>query len=221
MIALVVLVVSVAALDSLNPSTVAPALVLAIGSRPQRDLSAFTAGVAAISTLGGLVLLVGPGRELLARLSRPSADTRELVELATGLLLTVSGVAVWILRARLRQRLDSDTRLGGRSSLSVGAAIMAVELPTAVPYFAAILATVETTRSLLAQVSLVLVYNLVFVAPLLALLAAITVRRELAGVIAVALRRVSKKYGPALIAGVASCVGMALAVDAAVRLKSG
>ena len=148
MIALVVLVVSVAALDSLNPSTVAPALVLAIGSRPRRDLAAFTAGVAATSTLGGLVLLVGPGRELLARLSRPSPDTRDLVELATGLLLLVGGVAVWTLRARLRRRLDSDARLGGRSSLSVGAAIMAVELPTAVPYFAAILATVETTRSL-------------------------------------------------------------------------
>ncbi len=221
MIALVVLVVSVAALDSLNPSTVAPALVLAIGSRPRRDLAAFIAGVAATSTLGGLVLLVGPGRELLARLSRPSPDTRELVELATGLLLVVGGVAVWILRARLRRRLDSDTRLGSRSSLSVGAAIMAVELPTAVPYFAAILATVETTRSLLAQVSLVLVYNLVFAAPLLALLVAITVRRELAGMIATVLRRLLTTYGPAVIAAVASCVGAALAVDAAVRLKSG
>jgi len=217
-IALVVFVVSVAALDSLNPSTVAPALVLAAGSRPRRDLAEFTAGVVAVSTLGGLVLLVGPGREVLERLSAPSAHTRQLVELAAGLLLVVPGAAPWGFRQKLRERFAARRRFGSRSSSVVGAAIMAVELPTAAPYFAAILATVETTRSFVAQVVIVLAYNVVFVSPLVALLVAITLRPELTGTAAALLQRLVGKYGAPLLAGAASSVGIALTVDAALRV---
>src|SRR5207248_3187419 len=54
--ALVVLIASVAALDSLNPSTVGPALFLAVDRRPARAVGAFAAGVAAVSILGGVAL---------------------------------------------------------------------------------------------------------------------------------------------------------------------
>jgi cytochrome c biogenesis protein CcdA len=57
-----------------------------------------------------------------------------------------------------------------RSSLLVGAGISAAELPTAVPYFAVIAAVVASGRSLGAQVALLVVFNLVFVAPLVAIL---------------------------------------------------
>ena len=45
--------------------------------------------------------------------------------------------------------------------------IMAVELPTAVPYLAAIAAIVETGRDDMTQIVLVLIYNVVFIAPLI------------------------------------------------------
>ena len=60
------LVVSIAAVDSLNPSTLLPALLYALGRNGRRDVAAFTAGVFAVSTAGGLVLVFGPGRALLA-----------------------------------------------------------------------------------------------------------------------------------------------------------
>ena len=64
-----------------------------------------------------------------------------------------------------------------RTSILVGAGIMAVELPTALPYFAVIAAVTSSGRSVTMQVALVLLFNLVFVAPLLAVLAV----RQLAG----------------------------------------
>ena len=72
--ALALLVLSVAALDSLNPSTLGPAVVLALGEHPARRLAAFTAGVFLVSTAGGLVLLFALGR-LLGHRGAPAAST--------------------------------------------------------------------------------------------------------------------------------------------------
>jgi cytochrome c biogenesis protein CcdA len=58
-----------------------------------------------------------------------------------------------------------------RSSFLLGATIMAIELPTAVPYFAAIAAIVASGKSLSAQISLLAVFNAVFILPLPAILA--------------------------------------------------
>jgi cytochrome c biogenesis protein CcdA len=54
--------------------------------------------------------------------------------------------------------------------LLLGAGIMAVELPTAVPYFAAIAAVVESGHSDSTQIVLLLLYNAAFIAPLVLLL---------------------------------------------------
>jgi cytochrome c biogenesis protein CcdA len=48
---------------------------------------------------------------------------------------------------------------------------MAIELPTALPYFAVITAIVSSGRRVSAQVSLLVLFNLTFVAPLLTVLA--------------------------------------------------
>ena len=63
MLGLAAVILSVAALDSVNPSTVGPALVLAaVEPHSGRRVAAFTVGVFTVSTVGGIVLLVGPGR---------------------------------------------------------------------------------------------------------------------------------------------------------------
>ena len=61
MLVLLTLVVSVAAADSINPSTVGPALYFAVRSHAKRDVALFTAGVFTVSTVGGLVVVLGPG----------------------------------------------------------------------------------------------------------------------------------------------------------------
>src|SRR5713101_5736036 len=132
MLVLVALVASIAAADSLNPSTLGPALLFALGARARRDVAAFTAGVFAVSTTGGLFLALGPGRALLHLLSKPKPHTVHLIELAAG------AAVLWLTRRRVAARLAHAKQRTGRSALLLGAGIMAVELPTAFPYFAAV-----------------------------------------------------------------------------------
>ena len=167
--ALAILVLSVAAIDSLNPSTVAPAAILALGERPGRRVALFTSGVFAASTGGGLVLLFAFGRTVIARFAHPSPHTRHLLEIAVGVALLLVAVLLWALRDRLRAHLGRSPTASGRSAFLLGAGIMAIELPTAFPYFAAILATVGAVHGAIGQTAFLLLYHLVFVAPLLAL----------------------------------------------------
>jgi len=66
-----------------------------------------------------------------------------------------------------------------RFAPAAGAGLAAVELPTAVPYLAALAVLATSSESALAQIVLVLVFNVVFLAPVLAIaiLAAVAGRR--------------------------------------------
>jgi len=167
--ALAILVLSVAAIDSLNPSTIAPAAVLALGGRPARRVGLFTLGVFAASTAGGLFLLFAVGQSVVARFAHPSRHTQHVLEVAVGVALMVVAGLLWLLRDRLRAHLSREPTGGGRSALMLGAGIMAIELPTAFPYFAAILATLGAVHGAVQQTVFIVLYNVVFVAPLLAL----------------------------------------------------
>jgi hypothetical protein len=212
--ALAILVLSVAALDSLNPSTLAPAAVLAIGEHPARRVGMFTAGVFAISTAGGLVVLFTVGRSLLARFAHPSAHAQHAIELSAGIALLLAAVLLWVFRDRVRAQLGREPAHGGRSSLLLGAGIMAVELPTAFPYFAAILATLGAVSGAIRQAVFIVLYNVVFVAPLLVLtgLVALTgdrYRDRIARISAVVRNRGPDflPFGVAIIGGVLVLIG--------------
>ena len=62
----------------------------------------------------------------------------------------------------------------GRSSAILGATITAVELPTAFPYFAAIAALVGADLSVVRIVFLLVIFNVCFILPLLAILGVLT-----------------------------------------------
>src|SRR6266487_4470968 len=77
---LVALVLSVALVDSLNPSTMGPAVYLATRKHAARSLLGFTLGVFAVNVAAGLVLTLGPGQAILAAVptweSTPSTCSR-------------------------------------------------------------------------------------------------------------------------------------------------
>jgi cytochrome c biogenesis protein CcdA len=56
----------------------------------------------------------------------------------------------------------------GGSALIAGASIAAVELPTALPYFAVIAGIVASSASVAQEIGLLVLYNVAFVLPLLA-----------------------------------------------------
>jgi cytochrome c biogenesis protein CcdA len=169
MVALLLLVASIALADSLNPSTIGPALLLAARDRPRAALAGFTFGVFAVSLAAGAVLTFGPGQFLLSLVPHPDRDTTRLIELVGGLVLVLLGAGLWLGRHKLAER-SSARRPSGRSAIALGAGIMAIEIPTALPYFAAIVAITGSGLALANKIVLLLVFNVVFVSPLIAIL---------------------------------------------------
>jgi hypothetical protein len=207
---LIAVVISVAAVDALNPSTVLPALLYALGRHAIRDVGLFTAGVFGVSTIGGLVLVFGPGRALLSVASNPSAHVVNLLEAGVGGVLLVVAVFLWLTRARVAERLTRDRARAGGSALALGAAIMATELPTAIPYFGALLAIVEGADSSAGRLALVLAYNVVFVAPLGILLVVVTASGARGARIAMRVREQLIRHGPAALPLLLGGLGLAL-----------
>lgn len=216
--ALLALVVSIGVADSLNPSTLGPALLYALSKHARRDVAEFTLGVFAVSTTGGLVLLFGPGRLLIALVSKPSPHTVHLLELAAGATILACAGVLWLARARVARRVGRRHERTARSAFLLGAGIMAVELPTAFPYFAAIAAIVGSRFGTVTQVTLVLVFNVVFVLPLLALLVLLTVAGRRGAEIAAIARLKLQRHAPVVLPAALALIGIVLLALGAIGL---
>lgn len=166
---LTLLVASIAVADSINPSTVLPALWMA--STPRAHLASFTFGVFAVYLTGGLVLVFGPGPALISALHHIRGTVEHSVEAAGGVIVLMLALGVW--RSRHSERLARLPQPGctRSSAFKLGAGIMAVELPTAFLYFSAISAVLASHTVAGVEVFLIVAYNALFVAPLVALLA--------------------------------------------------
>jgi cytochrome c biogenesis protein CcdA len=209
MLALTLLVASVALADSLNPSTLIPGLWLASTPATGR-LASFTLGVFSVYTAGGLVLLFGPGRVLINALHQFHGPLEHALEAVGGLLVLAVAFFLWRSRARGDDQPRARRSYTNASAFALGAGIMLIELPTAFMYFGVISAILAEHPAAPVQFSLVVVYNVLFVAPLIALLA---IRRwggaRVDGWIASAEARV-RYVGQLALSGVAALAGTAL-----------
>lgn len=167
MFGLITLAATIGIADSVNPSTVAPALYLATSRDGARKVAALTLGVFAVNFLGGIFLTLGPGQAILAVVPRPTRHTTHLVELFVGIALALVAAGLWLGRERVARRVAGEEKRIQRSSLLVGATVTAAELPTAFPYFAVIAAVIGSGRDVPTEIALLAVFNTAFVAPLL------------------------------------------------------
>jgi cytochrome c biogenesis protein CcdA len=208
MLRLTIVVASIGLADSLNPTTIAPALYLATGDHPRKQVAEFTVGVFLVYLIGGLIIDFGPGHLLLALVPHPHRRITYILEIVAGVALLTGSAFVWGYRDRLATRTMPRPKATGRSSALLGATITAVELPTAFPYFAAIAAIVGSDVGPIKQVLLLVLFNVCFVLPLLAILGTL----ELAGPRAE--RFLSRARGkldahwPAILAAVALLAGL-------------
>ena len=167
MLRLMVVVVSVGLADSLNPSTIAPALYLATGEHARQHVLEFIVGVFLVYLIGGLILDFGPGQLLISLIPHPGPQLKYTLEVVAGVALIAAAVFLWGYRTRLSARRMPTPKSTGRSSAKLGATITAVELPTAFPYFAAIAAIVGADVGPLQQVVLLVLFCVCFVSPLI------------------------------------------------------
>jgi len=159
---------SVGLADSLNPSTVGPALYLATGRHRVVRVTLFTIGVFSVNLAAGIALTLGPGRLLLGLIPHPQGTVRHAIELLAGVVLLAFSAALWLGRQNLARR---ELPIGhGGSALIAGVAIAAVELPTAAPYLAVIAAIVASSATAPQAIGLVVAYCVAFVAPLVAII---------------------------------------------------
>jgi cytochrome c biogenesis protein CcdA len=171
MLELLVVVGALGLADSINPSTVIPALYLATQPHARVHLTGFVIGVGVVSTLGGLIAILGPGQLLIDLIPKPSHATSHVLEVIAGGVLLVASLVLWRFRHRSIGEPKAKASPSARSSLVLGASIMAIELPTALPYFAALAVIIGSGRGIVSQLVLLAAYNLLFVLPLLAILA--------------------------------------------------
>lgn len=204
LLALILLVASIALADSINPSTVVPALYLA-GAPRGRGLVTYTVGVFVVYLAGGLVLVLGPGPPLIAALHRAGPRFEHGVEAVAGVLALLFALFLW--RSRRSSPDRKERRFNSRASaFALGAGISAIELPTAFLYFGAVSAILGSHDAGVVQVSLVVAYNAFFVLPLVAVIAfRPRIERKLAAVMAWIWRS-----APRLLAGITGAIGATL-----------
>ena len=114
MLRLIGLVVSIGLADSLNPTTIVPAIYLATGEHPRRRVIEFILGVLAVYLLGGALIALGPGELLIDLLHKPGHTARHVLEAVIGLVLVIGGWALCRFHRRLVAMLTNR-----RASVSV------------------------------------------------------------------------------------------------------
>jgi cytochrome c biogenesis protein CcdA len=178
MLRLSFLIISIGLADSMNPSTIGPALYIAGGESARRRVAQFTLGVFLMYFVGGIAIALGPGQLVLSLVPKPGELARYILETIAGVTMLVAALVLWQHRLRLADKRIPTPNRRGRSSAMLGATITAVELPTAFPYFAAIAAIVGSGDDIAPQVILLLIFNVCFVMPLLGILLAVWIGGE-------------------------------------------
>jgi cytochrome c biogenesis protein CcdA len=147
-----------------------PALYLAAGPNGVKTVAGFLAGFAAANMALGVVLALGPGEAIKRHVPHAGEHTKQVIELSIGAVLLVVAAALWWQRSRVSHQVAAGTKHLDRNALLLGAGIAVVEIPTALPYFAAIAVIVGSSHGAVTQVLLLAIFNLCFLLPVIALL---------------------------------------------------
>lgn len=221
-------VLGIAVVDSLNPTSVVIQMLLLARADAVRLSAAFIGAVFA-TYLGFGMLLVGGGDFLLsdAFWQRFSNRPAYMVEGVVALLIVWSAARGLVAGSQRGADEDAQTALRARQAGSIwqaaalGAVATGTDLPTALPYFAAIDCIVKAGADGLGTVLLLVAYNGTFVLPLVVLLGIYLAAAD-------RFRPWLDRHGPAIQRGVVAAslwllvaVGLTLVVDAACFLRVG
>lgn len=166
MISVLPLILPLAAIDSLNPTSITGTIYLA-GRGQMARLRLFILGVYFTYLSIGLALLLGPAAAIRSEVSGTPAIFGPLVEVAVGGLLVGMGIRAWRHRGLTRPRASQAAHTKGRSGLVLGFLSTLADLPTAGPLFvAAALLAGANGWGRLAGLGL---YDVVYISPLLAI----------------------------------------------------
>ncbi len=218
--ALALAVVAIALPDSLNPTLIVGAVLLAAQRRPFARTLAFTVAAFAVTLAGGLVVALGLGDLILALVPKPSSTVKWVLVTVAGLVLAGGGVAMWWKRRALGSTPSpaAQEQSGGGSAFVMGAGIAGVEFLTAFPYFAAIAMIIGSSVTAPGKILLLVLYNVVYVLPLIVIVGLCAVMGERAGQVLAPVGDWISLHWPVIVAPLAEVAGIALAAYGVIQL---
>ena len=158
------------------------------------------------------MLAVGLGDLILSIVPKPGPTLKYTLEIVVGALLVIAGAVIWWRRQALGgdpSRKHGEDGGGGNATL-LGAGVAGIELLTAFPYFAAIAIIVGASVSDGAKLLLLVLYNVVYVLPLLAIVATCVVMGARAGDVLEPVGDWIDTHWPIVVAPLAIVVGVAV-----------
>ena len=200
-------IVGLAVVDSINPSALLATIALLLRGRPARPLVAVYVTAVLVTYFAiGLVLTIGLGLTPEAVLASDAAYLAQGVLGAAMLAYAVAAPG----RGRHRDRDPAASPklpsvLRPAAVFAVGMAVTVLELPTALPYLGAVGAITRAELAVGDWLPLLAGYNLIFVLPPLALLAAHVALGDRAGAL---LERLRARLGGAAREGLLWLLGL-------------
>ena len=211
MVTLAFAVIAIAAPDSLNPSLIVAAVYLALGAHPLRRTVEFTIAAFVVTLAGGLAIALGLGDLIRSLLPKLSHTVKWDVLTAVGILVMCGGAVVWWRRDSLAGAASTQAQpAAGGSAVLLGAGIAGVELVTAFPYFAAIAMVLGSSVADPAKLFLLVLYNFIYVLPLIAIVVVRATMGERAAQLLVPVSDWIQTHWPVVVAPLAGAVGAAL-----------
>jgi cytochrome c biogenesis protein CcdA len=218
--ALALAVVAIAAPDSLNPSLIVAAVFLTLGAHPIRRSLVFTITAFVVTLAGGLAIALGLGDLILSLIPKLSRTAKYDVFIVVGIIVMAGGVVLWWRRDALASE-PSETQpdpAHGGSAVLLGAGIAGVELLTAFPYFAAIAMVVGSSVSGPSKIFLMVLYNVIYVLPLIAIVVVRAIMGEKGSELLVPISEWIETHWPVVAAPIAGLAGAALTAYGIVQL---
>lgn len=169
---LLVSLVAIAALDSLNPTATALQIYLLSTPKPIARSISFIFGVFLAYWTAGLLIILGLGQLMRTAISAVDFALSESylygIQLLIGIVLSVVG---FMLKTSTQpSQKKHPQKLTVDRTFLLGLAVTIWEFPTALPYLAAIEQITRAKLDLFGIMSILGVYNLIFVLPLIILL---------------------------------------------------
>ncbi|HET6497719.1 MAG TPA: GAP family protein [Coriobacteriia bacterium] len=170
-LSMIVAFVGIALVDSLNPTLFAGEVLVLRGSRPERRALAYIAGVVTVNLIVGVVLAAGVMAFATAYLAQIGPAVWLVLQTGAGVALLVFGL-VYPASGRDLFGARREPPKGVAGPYLFGFVLTLTEMTTAVPYFAAMALLGEAGLPHAQMLFWLVVYNLIFALPLIALVGA-------------------------------------------------
>lgn len=211
----IVPLVALAALDSLNPTATAIQVYLLSTPKPIVRCVLFILGVFLAYWTAGLLIVLGFGKVITTLMSSAGSFLSNPIIYVLQFIIGAVMLAVgWTLNTANEQKaVKHPKNLKPTYTFLLGLGVTIWEFPTALPYLAALERVIQARLDILSIMSVLGLYNVVFVLPLVILLGIYIVFQESAAGQLNAINRSINKFAPKILRVVLICLGAVLIFD--------